>query len=251
MKLTQKKLYIISLAAFSLALIKYFIGSNHISGTFIIFECLSFLAFLTIIYACDKLIQTNKKQVEKYNILIEELKIDHKKEINNLETKLKLYQQAEIQASEDEQKLNEIRAELNLITDKQKNRSKSILSTLSHHFEIGFGLYYQKQKPSEEFTVQAHYGLSEDATSLPFKAGDGLNGQAVVDKKTMVVRDIDQDYLTIESSSGYSTPTFLYLLPVIKNNEVIGLIELASFTDLGIERYWETINEIINSFIIN
>ncbi len=245
MKLTQKKLYIISLAAFSLALIKYFIGSNHISGTFIIFECLSFLAFLTIIYACDKLIQTNKKQVEKYNILIEELKIDHKKEINNLETKLKLYQQAEIQASEDEQKLNEIRAELNLITDKQKNRSKSILSTLSHHFEIGFGLYYQKQKPSEEFTVQAHYGLSDDIILPSFKEEDGINGQSIKDKEPIVIKDIDEDYLVIESGSGSSKPTFIYLLPIIKDDEVNGLIELASFSDLGIERHWNTINELI------
>ncbi len=245
MNINRNKLYIISVLAFAFAIFKYLVPTIHITGNYMVLESLSFVIFLLLIYSFDKQLVLHKKELASHKLHIDELKESYTKEIQRLNDKIEFLQKDQNQASADEVKLNDIRKDLRSVFNNNSNKYKSILSILAKHHEIGIGLYYEKHKPSDNFIVQAHYGLSDEVTINPFIEGDGINGQAIQDKKPIVLKDIDQDYLEIESGSGSSKPKYLYLLPIIKEEEVLGLIELASFSDIGIERYWESINDLI------
>lgn len=61
-----------------------------------------------------------------------------------------------------------------------------------------------------------------------FEAGDGLTGQAVKDKEILHLTDIPAGYLKISSALIDSQPTALLIIPLIAEDVVHGVIELAS-----------------------
>ena len=62
------------------------------------------------------------------------------------------------------------------------------------------------------------------------EVGEGLVGQTMLEKATIHLSEIPQDYAEITSGLGQATPTALLLVPMVHNEHVLGVIELASFT---------------------
>ncbi len=62
--------------------------------------------------------------------------------------------------------------------------------------------------------------------------GDGLVGQAWQEKSTFYITDVPQDYINITSGLGKATPTSILIVPLIMNEEIYGIIELASFHEI-------------------
>ena len=62
--------------------------------------------------------------------------------------------------------------------------------------------------------------------------GDGLIGAAAMEKKGYYTDKIVDGYLTITSGLGKAGPTYLLIEPMVWNDQVFGIIELASFKQL-------------------
>lgn len=79
--------------------------------------------------------------------------------------------------------------------------------------------------------------------------GEGLVGQVYRDKDTVYLTDVPQNFVTITSGLGKANPTCMLLVPLKVNDEVHGVIELASlkeFAPFEIE-YVEKLSESIAS----
>lgn len=69
--------------------------------------------------------------------------------------------------------------------------------------------------------------------SNEFKIGDGLVGQAAMEKKPIILSQCPDDYITVHSGLGEAVPTTILVYPLLKDEEVLGVIELGSFEVFG------------------
>jgi PAS domain S-box-containing protein len=80
------------------------------------------------------------------------------------------------------------------------------------------------------------YACSERRhTVTTFKLGEGLVGQAALEKKTIVYADIPHEYIKIRSGLGEAVPRNILMVPLLCEGELKGVMELGSsheFTDL-------------------
>ncbi|AHM58319.1 histidine kinase hamp region domain protein [Flammeovirgaceae bacterium 311] len=61
--------------------------------------------------------------------------------------------------------------------------------------------------------------------------GQGLVGQAYLEREHIYLREIPKDYVQITSGLGDATPNSIFIQPLIVNDEVMGVLEMASFHD--------------------
>jgi CheY-like chemotaxis protein/signal transduction histidine kinase/CHASE3 domain sensor protein len=75
------------------------------------------------------------------------------------------------------------------------------------------------------------YGLAPGHDGVArFLPGEGLLGQAVAERRTFVINDVPDGYLSIGSALGQDKPRHLVLLPTVVDGDVNGVLELGFFS---------------------
>ncbi|NJM16588.1 MAG: GAF domain-containing protein [Bacteroidales bacterium] len=120
---------------------------------------------------------------------------------------------------------------------------EAYLSNLAHEFEIVQGVVYVRLPDSDEFRIKGKYAYIRNEVLESFKLGETIPGQAAKNKKTILLDNIPENYISVLSGLGGSTPKYLLLLPLLVNEEVIGVIELAMFKQLKQSLIVEKVSE--------
>src|SRR5213594_757179 len=139
--------------------------------------------------------------------------------------------------------------------------SKMILSELAPVVHAEHGVFYgvvpANARPSY-LAFQAGYAYRpRKGVAMEFAFGEGLIGQCALEKKRIVVTNVPRDYIKIGSSLGEATPANIVVLPVLFENDLRAVIELASFEPFSpthldfLEQLAESIGIVLNTIEAN
>ncbi|MFE9764386.1 HAMP domain-containing protein [Streptomyces sp. NPDC005808] len=112
--------------------------------------------------------------------------------------------------------------------------------------------------PAKGLAFIAGYGSAQGATvdtgGMPVH---GLVRQAAREKKRILVEEAPPDYIKINSGLGEAAPTSVVIIPILFEDKLLGVIELASFSRFSdvhlafFDQFVNTIGVAINTIIAN
>ncbi len=161
-----------------------------------------------------------------------------------LEMRDKLKEASELEAEkrkEEEQRRwsNEGMTKLNDILRQQediKELSYKIISFLVQYLNANQGGLFVRNNDDENdafYELQAAYAFNKRKyIEKTFKPGEGLVGTCAIEKERIYMTNIPDDYIEITSGLGGSNPKALLIVPMKIEEEVYGIIEIASFNKL-------------------
>src|SRR4051812_23586378 len=88
--------------------------------------------------------------------------------------------------------------------------------------------YLLEEKPGHLRRI-AGYGLSDSTFAESFQSGEGLVGQCAADGKPITLTHLPPGYLRIGSAAGAALPTAVLALPLLSQDTLLGVLEVASF----------------------
>lgn len=98
--------------------------------------------------------------------------------------------------------------------------SHAVFYVKENREDVGEAVY--KLRASYAFKERKH--MSNEIT-----VGEGLIGQAILEKAPIILSKVPSDYITVKSGLGEAPPLNLYVLPILFEDEVKGVFEIASF----------------------
>ncbi len=136
-----------------------------------------------------------------------------------------------------------------------------ILSELAQVVAAHYGAFYilrQNEDASVKLKLSASYAFRE-SFNLPkeFAVGEGLVGQCAIEKERIIITNVPSEYIKISSGLGEAKPLSLIILPVLFENKVKAVIELASFETFSeihfdfLEQLTESIGIVLNTIETN
>src|SRR5829696_8269 len=117
---------------------------------------------------------------------------------------------------------------------------------------------HEEEGTDYELMLLASYGYTKrDGAALRFGPGDGLVGQAAHERKPIRIVEPPADYVQVGSGLGRSVPRDIIVIPVLFEEQVLAVIELASFTPFSeiilqfLDQLTETIGVVLSTIIAN
>lgn len=214
-----------------------FAGFYTLAFLFLLFGVVLFIIFLKLI---ENLNSIKKQNIELSKKLEKEKSVDEEKK--------------EIEETIDIKKII-----LSLVPNEKydsiEKYTEEILIKISKVFDIVLGMVFIKNPKSQEFEPVGTYAYYSNEAPKGFKLGETLAGQVAKDQKILNLNDLPNDYLSVASGLGNASPRNLLIVPIVFNNQTIGIIELATFIPFNIndekifEEFAKEISNKINTFI--
>jgi CheY-like chemotaxis protein/signal transduction histidine kinase/CHASE3 domain sensor protein len=108
------------------------------------------------------------------------------------------------------------------------------LSYICHYLSAAVGVMYVHEEESESLRITANYAFTREKTlGHHIKLGEGIAGEAARQKSDLAVRDVPADYLVIGSAFGETPPRILLAIPLLHQNNVVGVMELGLLRELS------------------
>lgn len=121
--------------------------------------------------------------------------------------------------------------------------SQSILSYLAPILGAQQGALFLARE-DQAYTLTGSYALSRgERSKQKYEKGEGLVGQVIADKKILVVNDVPENYLTLDSGLGEGQPKMIVLYPILFEGELLAVMELASLGSFS-ATHFEFLNDI-------
>jgi HAMP domain-containing protein/DNA-binding response OmpR family regulator/nitrogen-specific signal transduction histidine kinase len=116
--------------------------------------------------------------------------------------------------------------------------TRRILSELAQVADAQLGMFYileqDENEQNKKLKLFSAYAFNEEQNiQREFALGQGLVGQCAVEKERILLTNVPGNYLKIGSGLGQALPVSVVVLPVLFENQIKAVIELASFGEFS------------------
>jgi len=111
----------------------------------------------------------------------------------------------------------------------------NVLDTIVRRADAQLGVIYLCEEEKKGIFPLATYGLDMGLIEKGFEIGKGVPGQAAASKRTILVKDVPEDYLRVSSGSFEGIPRNVLCIPITFKDRVEGVLELGIFHDFTVD----------------
>ncbi|TXH87877.1 MAG: PAS domain S-box protein, partial [Rhodoferax sp.] len=108
--------------------------------------------------------------------------------------------------------------------------AQALFSNLAPLIQLGHGVFYVHEEDQRRLRMLSSYAYRERKDlNQYFSIGQGLVGQCAMERTPITLLHPPADYVRIGSSLGESVPHTISVLPILRNDRLLGVLELATF----------------------
>lgn len=126
-----------------------------------------------------------------------------------------------------------------ILRDEDQNLSSlcdKFLSSLIKYLDANQGMLFSletDQSAIKTLVLESAYAWNRKKfLSDKIELGEGLIGQVAIEKEKIYLIDVPEEYIKITSGLGDSNPRSILIVPIISNEDLFGVVELAFFRQL-------------------
>jgi GAF domain-containing protein len=115
---------------------------------------------------------------------------------------------------------------------------EKVLSVVCDELEASQAAIYAATSNESKRVIRllTGYALSlPESSTVVYEFGEGLAGQVAKEGKSVNIRNVPEGYITVLSGLGNASPNALVIVPVWFNDQVAGVLEVASFREFSQE----------------
>lgn len=163
---------------------------------------------------------------------VEIRQIERRDEIGEIARALQVFKQMAIETSEQtwvKTHVSQIAGDLQTVNDQRKFADR-LTGTLVPLLQAGVGVFYLHDEELGRLRLLGSYGYQERRhLSAEYAIGEGLVGQCAVERKTITLQEVPEDYVRIHSGTGEATPRSITVMPLLLRDKLLGVLEIGSF----------------------
>lgn len=110
--------------------------------------------------------------------------------------------------------------------------AQQVLNEICSQLQAGQAALYTRT----EKVIELKFGYALPAENkINYQVGEGLIGRVAAEGKTLYIDKLPNNYTTVFSGLGVTSPTYLCITPVKKGDQTAGVLEIASFSPISYE----------------
>ncbi len=135
--------------------------------------------------------------------------------------------------------------DLDKYTNSVQDFGDQLFKNLSKSFSIVTGMLFLWDANKKVYYTADTFAFYREDSYREYQLGEGLIGQVAKDKKILYIDNVPEGYIITLSGLGQGTPRYLIILPIVKNNTTIAVIEFATFNPIPdpAEKILETLSK--------
>lgn len=132
-----------------------------------------------------------------------------------------------------------------------KTMSNHVLAEVASYVGAQVGAFYLLDEAANILSLASGYAyVRPDNFAEKIQPGEGMIGQAALSKKEFLIHDIPDDYIKVTSSLGEAKPRCLFVIPLIHEERVKGVLEIGSLRVLA-DHQFEYLRQAMRIAAIN
>ncbi|MFS8065777.1 MAG: CHASE3 domain-containing protein, partial [Byssovorax sp.] len=117
------------------------------------------------------------------------------------------------------------------------NLAAKVVSEICTSLDAKVGALYvmdEQEEGGPALSLLGSYAYTKRKNiSNRFRLGEGIVGQAAIEKQQILIKNIPEDYVRVVSGLGESLPRFICATPLVYEGRVMGVLEIGTLTKLS------------------